>query len=1132
MTTRSRLLLFTIVLVLGAMAAAGMIGYRMGGSSLETSFSERLAQARQTKAAALQSEFENIGKSLLITAELSRTRDSLRDFLRTESETFRWLTKNSNQEEWRDQLIRAYSPSEDSDLAKAIHHLHKFPLFLQAQFIKQSLLEDIPTKSVVSVPTRSGLSFFRLHESVHPFFLDYADRFGINDILLVDNTGTIVYTLQKGLNFGTNLNSGIFASSSLGDAYRWSLNATPRSFKFFDFTPATFADQPPPAYFVSPVFDKSQYLGAVIFQISLDRIDQILSDSHQWKKSGLKETGEVLAVGPEGLFRNNSRFFFENPVGFLNKFKKAGGSEQVAKSIEDAKTTALKLGLPIEKVRHYFRTDETVESDKDYLGQESLASAGKVHLPGGGDWVLIAKIDRDEAVAPLSQYLVLFGLGTFVLLATFIIIFLILSRRLTTPLRSLEVAMSRLMHHDWKQRLHYDQKDEYAKVFENYNQLAENLEQTTEAKEALEAILDTLGELLLTVELITEEDRHQFIVRTANATAGALTGVPKLSLVNSDLKLWIDTNFEKVLREIQSEIPDVTPFEGTLKRISGEKIPLMISLGKANLSSSTAKEFLLIASDISQQKEVERQLLDKENLLRDSQSLANTGIFRWEPKTGKAFWTDQLYKILGLNPQKAEASDNLLKSLIFTEDLPLLENAYQEAQNTLKPYKVDFRIRRADTHELAWLRAIGQIEYDQYGLPALTSGVMQDVTDLKRTELALISAKDEALKSSQAKSEFLAHMSHEIRTPMNAIMGMAELLRETKLTDDQEYYIKIFCKAGEVLMALINDILDLSKIEAGEVSIENIPFDLVKMMTDIQDMMKPRALEKGLGYSYEIAKGINPQLMGDPNKLRQVLINLVSNSIKFTDRGQIRVMVSKNPTKKDSLMISVSDSGVGIAPSKQHLIFQKFSQADSSITRKYGGTGLGLAISKSLVELMGGQIWFKSREGVGTTFFFTVPQREQIYSVLTQKPVPMQTPALDFKPSEIEKSRDPNKKVRILLADDTEDNRILFTRYLKNGPFEIVEAENGLEAVNKIKSDEFDVVFMDVQMPEMDGYAATEQIREWEKSVHHAHIPIIALTAHALSDDREKSLRAGCDDHITKPFKKNTLLDVIDRYSH
>jgi CheY-like chemotaxis protein len=298
--------------------------------------------------------------------------------------------------------------------------------------------------------------------------------------------------------------------------------------------------------------------------------------------------------------------------------------------------------------------------------------------------------------------------------------------------------------------------------------------------------------------------------------------------------------------------------------------------------------------------------------------------------------------------------------------------------------------------------------------------------------------------------------------------------------------------------------------------------------------MKPRAQEKGISFELDTKEDFSQQqLIGDPTKLKQILINLTSNAMKFTRQGFIRISVGRSPTKNDSLMFSVTDSGSGIPASKQHLIFQKFSQADSSISRRFGGTGLGLAITKSLTELMGGQIWFKSQENVGTTFYFTLPYHEAAVQPFLTPPSAVLVGEI-LKPTLVPVSpkSETEKKIKILLADDTADNRILFNHYLKDKDYEIIEAENGLEAVDKIKSDKFDIVFMDVQMPELDGYGATEEIRHWEDQQHKPHIPIIALTAHALSEDRQKSLRAGCDDHITKPFKKDALLSVINKYTH
>ncbi|MFM6927080.1 MAG: ATP-binding protein [Bdellovibrio sp.] len=1139
MTIRSRLLLFSVLLVVGTMLAAGIMGYQIGASSVESNLSEHLTQIRTSKAQALQSEMENLGNSLLTMAEMTRIREGLHDIFQSEKE-IRKIAKTQPSSKLTALLETYYAGSAQSDQAKIIPRLNPFALFLQSQFVSEAKRNEAPLKNVIGVKEHGNLTYFKLHEGLHPFFLDYADRMQLSDILLIDKDGSIAYSLQKNLSFGTNLNSGVFSGTRLGDIYRWSLTASPRSFHFFDFTQMTPLFREPTAYLASPIFDKSAYLGTVVFQIPLSKFDKILSDNHQWKKAGLRETGEVIAFGSDGYMRTNSRLYFENPVEFEKVFSHTGNHDAMFSKVRAADTTALQVSLPTDQIRRYIHSEDLIEYSSDYMGVPSLKSIGKIALPGGGAWVLEAKISTIEIAAPLSRYLWVFFWATLFVIIGVLLSSLVFARRLTLPLSYLQKGLKRLKEGSSHTTLEYNKGDEYGPVFDDYNALAENLEKTVKEKEVLFDIVDSLNELLFVVEVQNSQDLslRKMVVLSANHAAAEAIGLTAESLKKSNLSAWLDGELDDIMSSLEfSTHSDENFHEAYLKSITGEKIPLNLSWSKLKGAPDTI-HLVIIGTDIRWKKEAERELKLQEGLLKASQAISKTGSFRWDMNSGRLFWSDEQFNILGLDPLRTKPSFDLFRNLVLPEDLPLLNKALHESQTSMTAINVDLRIRRADTNEYIWIRIIGETEYDGYGNAISTWGVNQDITDLKKTEQDLIAAKNEALKSSQAKSHFLAHMSHEIRTPMNAIMGMAELLKETPLNEEQKYYLQIFHKAGEVLMSLINDILDLSKIEAGEVSIENIPFDLQKMMVDIQEMMRPKALEKGIEYSFEIGNGISKNLLGDPTKVRQVLINLVSNSIKFTERGQIKVTVVKNPTKKDTLLISVNDSGIGIPVKKQHLIFQKFSQADNSITRRYGGTGLGLAISKSLVELMGGTIWFKSRENIGTTFLFTMPYREHSYGTLLPKPLAFQANGLNF----IEESenhskipqtlRDPNKKVRILLADDTEDNRILFTHYLKNGPFEIIEAENGLEAVDKVKSQEFDIVFMDVQMPEMDGYAATSIIREWEKETHHSHIPIVALTAHALSDDMQKSLKAGCDDHVTKPFKKDVLLGVINRYSH
>ncbi|EGB15360.1 multi-sensor hybrid histidine kinase [Pseudodesulfovibrio mercurii] len=413
----------------------------------------------------------------------------------------------------------------------------------------------------------------------------------------------------------------------------------------------------------------------------------------------------------------------------------------------------------------------------------------------------------------------------------------------------------------------------------------------------------------------------------------------------------------------------------------------------------------------------------------------------------------------------------------------------------------------------------------------LEDRVRQRTVELERANVELtsksqrlVTAMEKADAATRAKSSFLANMSHEIRTPLNAILGMSELALSIPDKDRKDRYLHRVMEAGNSLLSVINDILDFSKIEAARLTLENIDFDLRRTIEGTLDLHLIAAEEKGLELRAGVAEDVPPALVGDPSRLRQILINLIGNAIKFTETGGVTVSVRPAAPADDlkpgdpiTLVFAVTDTGVGIPEHKQRDIFQSFLQADDSITRKYGGTGLGLAICQLLVELMGGELTLESREGMGSTFTFTTELTVGDPAAVERERLEAETPVPSLAP------------LNVLLADDNPLNRELATTLLSERGHRVLAVKNGIEALNALREAPFDLVLMDVQMPIMDGVSATRAIRDPNSGALNPNVPIIALTAHALKGDRERFLDAGMNDYIAKPIKMRDFYHTIAR---
>ena len=400
---------------------------------------------------------------------------------------------------------------------------------------------------------------------------------------------------------------------------------------------------------------------------------------------------------------------------------------------------------------------------------------------------------------------------------------------------------------------------------------------------------------------------------------------------------------------------------------------------------------------------------------------------------------------------------------------------------------------------------------------------------LQRHSVQLEEARKKAEAADQIKSEFLATMSHEVRTPMNAIIGMTELALHTDLTQEQKRYLETVKSSADSMIQVINDILDFSRIEEGTLDLNPVAFRLRQTLGQNMAALGVRAAEKNLEVACQVAREVPDWIIGDPNRLGQVIANLVGNAIKFTDAGEVFVRVKLDETAAADenairLVFSVSDTGIGIAPDKQQMIFESFVQADGSTTRKYGGTGLGLSISSRLARMMDGRLWVESAVGRGSTFYFTA--KVELPAGLTESAIPDQT--MHHARSTKKLTEKVARPFQVLLAEDNLINQQLAIELLQMRGHTVKLAGNGLEVLAALERESFDVILMDVQMPEMDGYQTTAAIRKREKQTG-AHVPIIAITGFAMKGDRERCLEAGMDGYLCKPIRSKELFEAVEQ---
>lgn len=568
-------------------------------------------------------------------------------------------------------------------------------------------------------------------------------------------------------------------------------------------------------------------------------------------------------------------------------------------------------------------------------------------------------------------------------------------------------------------------------------------------------------------------------------------------------------NINRLLKNNQSLLQELR-LQNDLRKIESDILTIESDIRGAVLSRNPD----LLKNVKNKVSDIDKELLELKNMLRSTNNLKDIERLEQLVRHKIEFSNEILDRFYKQGKEAGEELINTGRGGIIRDSIVQVINLLDSTreQNTLQINSV---ISESGRNARVWVGAMALIACT---LLALTFWYILNLSSQQQRSIAYLNESEKKIKEAAAmKEQFMANMSHEIRTPMNAIIGFTNILKRTELSPDQRQYVQNIHSAGENLLALINDILDLSKIEAGMMQLEETNFSFRSLVGSVSAMFYDKLKEKNLSYKTKIEEEVPDILCGDAVRLTQILVNLLGNAAKFTNEGEVRLetQLISATEKKVEVQIKVIDTGIGIAKEKQARIFERFQQAESETTRKFGGTGLGLSIVRQLVELQGGTLNLFSEQGKGSQFIITIP-----YNLPDEEKMLADALASESQPVIIE-------DVKVLVAEDNIMNQQLIRHLMKNWSMRYSIVSNGAEAIEALKQDNFSVVLMDIQMPEIDGYTATGIIRNELQ----LDVPIIAMTAHAMTGEKEKCLQLGMNDYISKPLKETVLYNIIAQYS-
>jgi PAS domain S-box-containing protein len=632
-------------------------------------------------------------------------------------------------------------------------------------------------------------------------------------------------------------------------------------------------------------------------------------------------------------------------------------------------------------------------------------------------------------------------------------------------------------------------------------------EKLKESEEQYRLLIQNQGEGVGIVNL-----NEEFVF--ANPAAEEMFGMGKGKLLHRSLMDFVDPDHLSIIinETTKRSKAEKSTYEIDIIRPNGERRTILITATPQFTVEGKLSGTFGVFRDITERKKLEQKVIESEAYYRTLIDISPDGIIIADLDGKVSYGSIKAYEIFGVPPGDDVKGTTVLRWIAPDFQQNVMERVMDIIKGNLAPETREYKLQKFDG-TIFWGELSSSPLSDSYGGPVALMIVCRDISDRKNAESELIKSKEKAEESDRLKTAFLHNISHEIRTPMNAIIGFSSMLNEPDLDkESQNSYIEIITQSSNHLLSIVSDIIEISNIEAGVLKLSIKKADLNRLIRRLETHFVPKASEKNIEFLVNTGfKDSEAQIWIDEPKLEQVLSSLLSNAVKFTARGKITMGYCM---KENFIEFFVSDTGIGISKEMYKMVFERFYQVESTIARQYEGTGLGLSIAKAYVELLGGSIWLTSEPGVGTTFYFTIPyKREEIPDVHGQKEIQKDT------------VHDYSNKT-ILIAEDEETNYRLIIELLSHLNLKIIHAENGKEAVEKFKSgNEIDLVLMDIKMPVMDGYEASSILKKLKPS-----LPIIAQTAFAFESDREKVFQAGCDDYLSKPIKKELLIEMVKKY--